>query len=179
MTAVAYALRASMARLGDDEWDVRLAEAPPSRGLPRGPWKDGPLRGRALRPLGGLHALANSAYLPLISRSLFDALVGPEDDCATGVKVEFEGPSEGRYVFAYVPAYSPVFDAKQSEWRESSLFPGKVEAVSRLVLKKGPLPAVFRIREDPGVLYVSHDARERAEGLHVTEGVAWTAVDEA
>lgn len=179
MTAVAYALRASMARLGDDEWDLRLAQAPPSRGLPRGPWKDGPLVGRALRPLAGLHALANSTHLPLISRSLFDALVGPDDDCATGVALELEGPSEGRYVFAYVPAYSPVFDAERSQWRESSLFPGKVEAISRLVLKQGPLPAIFRLREEPGVLYVSRDARERAEGLRVTEGVAWTAVDEA
>lgn len=176
----AYVLRPDVSRLGDDDWDVLLDAELRDQGLPRGQWRAGELRGRVTRPIDRLDVLANPQHLPLVSGACFDALVGGTTGAAEAIPLQLRttsgGAAPGLFVLVYVPAYSPVFDPGASEWSESDLFPGEVDRIDRLVLQHGALPPVFRLKEEPGVLFVSAEARARAEAAGAAAGASWTPV---
>jgi hypothetical protein len=176
MNAVAYGMRPSLSRLYDREWDVVFDEQLPSRGLPRGPWTSKVLRGVAEPDVGDLEVAVSRSGLLVMSGDLFDALTGGASSTVTAVKVHLRNVSRS-FVFPYVESYSSLFDAGASDWRPSSLFPGRVEKVDRLVLRNVPIPDLFRIREEPGRLFVSAGARGRAERQGLADGIQWTPVD--
>ena len=164
----AYEILSDTYRLGEDDFDCRVLREPQSKAVS---WcgQDVPdirsavLVGDTAR-LDQVDFPANQLGWPIASARLWIALGRPGVPFAVTARTEQEGPEVlvGRFVVFHLAPVKGLMDLEASVWDEDSVFPGEVGLIRELRFTAGAaLPAVFRLYEAPGRLFVSRRRRIR------------------
>lgn len=78
-------------------------------------------------------------------------------------------PFNEDYYAVQLKEYSEVFDRENSEYQKSLIFPDKVGAIEKMVLKEPEegFPSLFRIKESRRHLFLSQEAKEALDAAGI------------
>lgn len=164
----AYELICDTFRLSDDDLDCRIERA---RNATAVTWC-----GRSPPDLDTVIVIGDSTRLstadfpanqlawPVVSRALWVALGQPGSTVPVVAREAVDSPEvlAGRFLVFHLRPTEGLLDLRASRWEEDSVFPGEVGLIRELRFRAGvTLPAVFRLAEAPGRLFVSRRRRIR------------------
>ena len=93
-------------------------------------------------------------------------------------KFQRSGKVSTDYVAVQLLEHLNVFDRERSDYETDDDDPDEIESINKLVLRipEAGLPPIFRIREDPIILYVSPKAKTALEEAGIT-GIRFVRID--
>ena len=131
----------------------------------------------------GIDYLHTEPRLPVMSKRMLSVLRSIRDfpyqaipvviddiEAAKGNWFERSGKVNTEYVAVQLLEQLDILDQEKSDYETDDDDPDEIEYINKLVLRvpEAGLPPIFRIREDPIILYVSPEAKTALEEAEIT-----------